>query len=363
MTQPCSSEPDPVRQQPASDAAACPTPFSRYSHIVMGHGSGGRLSANLVEQIFLPAFGNMQSRELRDSAIVPTQNQRLAFATDSFVVRPLFFPGGCIGDLAVNGTVNDLAMSGAIPRFLSAAFIIEEGFPLSQLSTIAFSMGAAAAAVGAQIITGDTKVVERGHGDGCYINTSGLGLVPAGLHIGPDRIQSGDAIVLSGTIGDHGMAIMSVRENLEFEAAIRSDTAALHDLVQTMLDVCPEIHMLRDPTRGGVAASLNEVAAAANVGIELQENQIPIDAAVQSACEILGFDPLFVANEGKLLAFVPPKDADKVVQAMRRHPLGLQAAVIGYTTDEHRQIVVGKTNMGTRRVISMPVSELLPRIC
>ncbi len=363
MTQHPSSEPTPARQPIASDTAACPTPLPRYSHVVMGHGSGGRLSADLIEQIFLPAFACGPSRELRDSAILPTQNQRWAFATDSFVVRPLFFPGGCIGDLAVNGTVNDLAMSGAVPRFLSAAFIIEEGFPLSQLSAIAFSMGAAAAAAGAQIVTGDTKVVERGHGDGCYINTSGLGLVPAGLHIGPGRIQAGDAIVLSGTIGDHGMAIMSVRENLEFEATIRSDTAALHELVQRMLDVCPEIHMLRDPTRGGVAASLNEVAAAANVGIELQENQIPIDAAVQSACEILGFDPLFVANEGKLLAFVPAKDADKLVQAMRQHPLGLQAAVIGHTTDDHRQIVVGKTNMGTRRVITMPVGELLPRIC
>jgi hydrogenase expression/formation protein HypE len=294
---------------------------------------------------------------------LPIGDQRIAFSTDSFVVRPLCFPGGSIADLAVNGTVNDLAMSGARPLYLSAGFIVEEGFSMETLSFLTLRMAEAAEVAGVQVVTGDTKVVEKGHGDGCYINTSGIGLMPGGLYIAPHLACPGDRVIVNGNIGDHGMAVMSVREGLEFDAPIESDTAPLNGLVQKMLEPCPEIHVLRDPTRGGVASALNEIAARSDVGVELDETRLPIRDPVQSACEILGLDPLFVANEGKLLAIVPEKGAAKLVEAMQAHPLGRDASEIGRITDTHPGMVVAKTAIGGTRVVTMQIGEQLPRIC
>ncbi len=342
---------------------SCPLPLQDYPKIVLGHGGGGKLSSELVEHLFLPAFRNEHLECLGDSTILNLGNQRLAFSTDSFVVRPLFFPGGNIGDLAVYGTVNDLAMSGAKPLYLSAGFIIEEGFSMESLTAIATSMAQAAAQAGVQIVAGDTKVVDKGHGDGCYINTSGIGVVPEGISIAPDQARPGDKVIVSGTIGDHGMAIMSVREGLQFEAVIESDTAPLHGLVEAMLESSREIHVLRDPTRGGVASALNEIAEKSGVGIELDETRLPINVPVQSACELLGLDPLFVANEGKLLAIVDGHDADRLVQAMQEHPLGRRACVIGTVTESHPTMVVAKTEIGGKRVVTMQIGEQLPRIC
>jgi hydrogenase expression/formation protein HypE len=288
----------------------------------------------------------------------------LAFSTDSFVVRPLFFPGGSIGDLAVNGTVNDLAMSGAQPLYLSAGFLLEEGFPIAQLAAIVERMAVAARQAGVQIVTGDTKVVERGHGDGCYINTAGIGVVPDGVLIRPANARAGDVVLLSGTIGDHGMAVMSVREGLEFETRIESDCAPLHTLVETMLAAAPgAVHVLRDPTRGGVASSLNEIAASAGVGIAIEESAVPVDTEVAAACELLGLDPLFVANEGKLLAIVSPDGADRVLQAMQVHPLGRRAALIGRVTADRPGLLLARTTLGATRVVPMQIGEQLPRIC
>jgi hydrogenase expression/formation protein HypE len=345
------------------DGYACPMPLRDYPNVVLGHGGGGKLSGDLIEHLFLPAFKNDYLVDLGDSAVFNIGSQRLAFATDSFVVRPLFFPGGSIGDLAINGTVNDLAMSGASPRFLSAGFIVEEGFPMGSLAEIVHRMAEAANRAGVHIVAGDTKVVDKGHGDGCYINTSGIGIVPDGLRIAPDQAEPGDAIILSGTMGDHGMAIMSVREGLEFEAEIESDSAALHTLVEKIIEVCPKIHTLRDPTRGGVASSLNEIACASNVGMVLEESSIPVAPPVQSACEILGMDPMFVANEGKLIAIVPSDQANSVLAEMHRHKHGRQASIIGYVSQEHPKMVVARTAIGTTRVVTMQIGEQLPRIC
>ena len=331
--------------------------------MILGHGGGGKLSSELVEHVFLPAFENELLAGLGDSTVFNVAEGRIAFSTDSYVVQPLFFPGGSIGDLAVNGTVNDLSMSGARPLYLSAGFIIEEGFPISQLRKIAEDMGAAARVAGVAIIAGDTKVVERGHGDGCYINTAGVGVVPAGLHIAPDQARPGDAIIVSGTLGDHGMAIMSVREGLEFEAQIESDSAPLNQMVAKMLNACSDIRVLRDPTRGGLAASLNEIAAASNCGILVNEAVLPINSTVRSACEILGLDPLLVANEGKLICIVPAASAMSVLEAIRSSPFGTSAALIGSVVAEHRKMVVAKTAIGASRVISTPIGEQLPRIC
>jgi len=351
--------------RPAIDFAnfTCPLPLRDYPHVILGHGGGGALSRELIENVFLPAFRNPLLDRLGDSAVVTVDGARLAFSTDSYVVRPLFFPGGSIGDLAVNGTVNDLAMSGARPLFLSAGFIIEEGFPISQLAAIAGQMAAAAREAGVVIVTGDTKVVERGHGDGCYINTSGIGVVAADVLLGSQPIQPGDAVIVSGTIGDHGMAIMSVREGLEFDAPISSDTAALHVLVAAMLAVCPEIRLLRDPTRGGVATSLNEIASLAACGIEIDEARVPVTPVVASACEILGLDPLLVANEGKLLAIVPGDAAADLIAVMRADRRGQRAEIIGRVIAGHPGMVVMKTPFGAMRVVPMPIGEHLPRIC
>lgn len=341
----------------------CPAPLRNHPNIILGHGGGGKLSAELVEHLFLPAFHNESLANLGDSAVVQLNGSRLAMSTDSFVVRPLFFPGGNIGELAINGTVNDISMSGAVPLYLSVGFIIEEGLPIELLGKIVGSMADAARTAGVTLITGDTKVVDKGHGDGLYINTSGIGLLPDGLHIGPTQAQPGDAIILSGTIGDHGMAIMSVREGLQFDTLITSDTAALNGLIADILAVCPTIHVLRDPTRGGVASSLNEIAQASQVGMVLDENKIPVQTAVRSACELLGMDPLYVANEGKLLAIVPPDSAAAVLTAMQQHPLGQQATIIGQVVAKHPGIVAAKTGIGGARVVAMQIGEQLPRIC
>ncbi|MCA9985180.1 MAG: hydrogenase expression/formation protein HypE [Anaerolineales bacterium] len=345
------------------EAWSCPLPLRDYPNIVLGHGGGGKLSAELVQHLFLPAFGNPQLERLGDSAVLPVQRGRLAISTDSFVVQPLFFPGGNIGELAVNGTVNDVSMSGARPMVLTAGFILEEGLPLALLGRVVESMAAAARTAGVTIIAGDTKVVDKGHGDGLYINTSGLGLIPDGVDIGPDRARPGDVVILSGTMGDHGMAVMSVREGLEFETAITSDCAALNGLIGNILAVTSEIHVLRDPTRGGVAASLNEITAAAQVGIQLEERRLPVKGAVRSACELLGMDPLFVANEGKVLVIVPPEWAEPVLATMRRHPLGAEAAIIGQVVAEHPGTLVMQTGLGGKRVVAMQIGEQLPRIC
>ncbi len=342
---------------------SCPLPLRDHPNIVLGHGGGGKLSAELIEHLFLPAFRNELLENLGDSTVLSLNGTRLAMSTDSFVVRPLFFPGGDIGELAVNGTINDLSMSGAKPLYLSAGFILEEGLPLDTLGRIVESMAAAARAAGVALVTGDTKVVDKGHGDGVYINTSGIGLVPPGVEIGPQRAKPGDVVILSGPIGDHGMAIMSVREGLQFETTIESDTAPLNGLVADMLAASPHVHVLRDPTRGGVASSLNEIAQASQVGIQIDENKLPVNQAVRSACELLGMDPIFVANEGKLIAITPPESAETVFEAMRRHPLGQRAAIIGRVVEQHPGMLVARTGIGGTRVIPMQIGEQLPRIC
>jgi hydrogenase expression/formation protein HypE len=342
----------------------CPLPLADYPSIVMGHGSGGKLGNELVEHLFLPAFHNPELENLGDAAVLDLGGSRLAMSTDSFVVQPLFFPGGSIGELAVNGTVNDLAVSGAEPRFLSASFILEEGFPLAQLAAIVEAMAQAAATAGVKIVTGDTKVVERGHGDGCYINTAGVGLLRPGITVGPHRAQPGDAILVSGTIGDHGMAIMSVREGLEFESEIRSDCAALNGMIADVLAAASAaVHAMRDPTRGGLASTLNEIAQSSGVGIEIDEPSLPVRPQVQSACELLGLDPVYVANEGKAVFFVAPEAAERILAVLRAHPLGRDAARIGRVTAEHKRMLVARTAMGANRVIPTQIGEQLPRIC
>jgi hydrogenase expression/formation protein HypE len=330
----------------------------------MGHGGGGKLGNELVEHLFLPAFRNPALESLGDAAVFELGPGKLAMSTDSFVVQPLFFPGGSIGALAVNGTVNDLAVSGAEPKYLSASFILEEGFPLAQLAAVVNAMAEAAATAGVRIVTGDTKVVERGHGDGCYINTSGVGLLRPGVNVGPHRAQPGDVVLVSGTIGDHGMAIMSVREGLEFESQIRSDCAALNGMIAEVLDAAGEaVHAMRDPTRGGLASTLNEIATSSNVGIEIDETTLPVRLEVQSACELLGLDPVYVANEGKAVFFVAPETADRVLEVLRANPLGRDAARIGHVTAQHKRMLVARTSIGGNRVISTQIGEQLPRIC
>jgi hydrogenase expression/formation protein HypE len=348
------------------DAAnwSCPLPLADYPAIVMGHGGGGKLGNELVEHLFLPAFRNAALENLGDAAVLELAGGRVAMSTDSFVVQPLFFPGGSIGALAVNGTVNDLAVSGAEPKYLSASFILEEGFPLAQLAAIVEDMAAAAKTAGVQIVTGDTKVVERGHGDGCYINTAGVGVIRPGVTVGPHRAQPGDVILISGTIGDHGMAIMSVREGLEFESQIRSDCAALNGLILDVLSCADSaVHAMRDPTRGGLASTLNEIAQASDVGMVIDETRLPVRAEVQSACELLGLDPVYVANEGKVVFFVAPEMAEVVLSVLQAHPLGRNAARIGRVTAEHKRMLVARTAMGANRVIATQIGEQLPRIC
>lgn len=343
---------------------ACPIPINDYPTVTLAHGGGGRLTQMLIERMLLPAFANPQLASLHDGALLEVNGARLAFSTDSYVISPLFFPGGDIGSLAVHGTVNDLAMCGAQPLALSTGFVLEEGLPMQDLWRVVQSMQAAAQGVGVAIVTGDTKVVDRGKGDGIYINTSGIGLVPAGVQIDPRRARPGDLVLLSGAIALHGIAIMSVREGLAFETELRSDSAPLHRLVDGLLRAGGEqVHVLRDPTRGGVASALNEIAQAGQVGIRLHETRIPVPDAVRGACEILGLDPLYVANEGKCLAIVAPEAAEAALAAMQADPLGREAVIIGEVVAEHPRRVMLRSRIGGMRVVDMLSGEQLPRIC
>ena len=337
----------------------------KHGHIDMGHGAGGRASAQLIEDIFLKAFDNPYLRQGDDGASLPVPDgARLVLATDSHVVSPIFFPGGDVGCLSVHGTINDVAMLGATPLYLTASFILEEGFALSQLQRVVDSMAAAAREAGVPVVTGDTKVVERGKGDGVFINTSCVGVVAPGIHISGRNARPGDVVLLSGTIGDHGVAVMSQRASLEFETTICSDTATLHTLVAPMLAVAPEgVRVLRDPTRGGLATTLNEIAAQSGVGMVLEEAAIPVLAQVEAACELLGLDPLYVANEGKLVAICSPQSADAVLHAMQSHPLGARAVRIGVVSEDAHHFVQMNTQFGGRRVVDWLSGEQLPRIC
>ena len=371
---------------------SCPVPKSRYDQILLGHGSGGLLTADLIQRVFVPGFGNDILARLEDQATLecgmrtadcglqtteessahgglnsavrsPSAAFRLAFTTDAFVVRPLFFPGGDIGKLAVHGTINDLAVGGARPQYLSAAFILEEGLPLADLERIVGSMRVACREAGVALVTGDTKVVDRGKGDGVFITTSGIGVVPAGRSLSIHAARPGDRVLVSGTIGDHGIAILSVREGLEFETVLESDSAPLNGLTEAILDACPRTRCMRDPTRGGLSSALNELAAASGVGVDLDEAAIPLRREVRGACEMLGLDPLYVANEGKLIAVVPPDDAGRVLDAVRRHPLGRDAAIVGTVVADHPGMVVLRSRIGGARVVSLLSGEQLPRIC
>ncbi len=352
-----------IGQLPDFDGWTCPLPLRDYPRIVIGHGGGGKLSAELIDHLFVPAFNPDGPVELHDSTVIDIAGGRLAFSTDSYVVNPIFFPGGDIGDLAVNGTVNDVAMSGAQPIALSAGFILEEGLLMSKLGRVVESMASAARAAGVRIATGDTKVVNAGQADRIFINTAGFGLVPEGVDIRPSRAAAGDVVIVSGPIGQHGVAIMSLREGLEFGTQITSDSAPLNGLVATMLEAHRDIHVLRDATRGGVTASLCEIAGAGGVGIEYEESLIPVPVEVAAACAFLGLDPMNIANEGKLVAIVPRDGVDAVLSAMRDHPMGADACVIGRVVDDHPGVVVAQTPFGARRVVDVPVGEQLPRIC
>jgi hydrogenase expression/formation protein HypE len=343
--------------------SACPAPILDHKTVVLGHGSGGKLTHQLLQKMILPAFRNPILEAQHDAAALSINGARFAFSTDSYIVHPIFFPGGNIGDLAVNGTINDLAMCGARPRYLSASFIIEEGLSMDDFWRILGAMRDAADAAGVSFVTGDTKVIDRGKGDKIFINTSGIGLIPDGVNIDPALAKPGDVIIVSGPIGSHGMAIMSVREGLEFETPIDSDTAALHRLVEKILDASKAVHVLRDPTRGGVASALNEIAEKCESGILINESSIPIRDNVQGACEILGLDPLYVANEGKLLVFVAREDAESVLSAMRADDLGRESVIIGEVVSDHRGVVVMRTKIGGSRVVDMLSGEQLPRIC
>ncbi|HSG04841.1 MAG TPA: hydrogenase expression/formation protein HypE [Nitrospiria bacterium] len=346
-----------------SGGLSCPLPLSEYPHVLLAHGGGGKLSNQMIQRLIVPEFQNDYLEPLHDGAVVSLNGVRVAFSTDSFVVNPIFFPGGDIGELAVNGTVNDISMCGAKPLFLSAAFIVEEGFPMADLQRIVASMHRAADSAEIQLITGDTKVVDRGKADKIFINTSGMGLVYPDVDIRPGNIRAGDRVILNGSLAVHGIAIMSVREGLEFETEIKSDTAALHGLVGEMLSADPGIHVMRDLTRGGLASGLNEIAEKAGLGIHLRETDIPVGEDVRGACEILGLDPLYVANEGKFIAIVSPEVSDVILPVMRKHPLGKNARVIGEVVSDHPGTVLMKSRIGGNRVVDMLSGEQLPRIC
>ena len=341
---------------------SCPMPVTQHKTIVLGHGSGGRLTAQLVREVFLPAFDNPALRKLDDQAMLDVAPGKIALTTDSYVVTPLFFPGGDIGRLAVNGTVNDLAMGGARPLYLTAAFIIEEGLPLEDLQRVTRSMSQAAQEAGVAIVTGDTKVVNRGCADKLFITTAGVGLVPGGISISASNARAGDAVIVSGPIGDHGITIWSTREGIDFAGSLNSDTAPLHALVEAMIGA-GDVHVLRDPTRGGLGTSLCEIAASSSIGIELDANTVPVREEVKAACEILGMDPLFVANEGRLVAMVAESSAEKVLRAMRRVLRGQDACRIGRVVAEHAGMVLVKTEVGGSRILDVPFAEQLPRIC
>jgi hydrogenase expression/formation protein HypE len=348
---------------PSAAAFTCPAPLPAQNRIVLGHGSGGRLSAELLHDAFLPFFSNPLLDSLEDQATFEIAGARFAFTTDSFVVQPLFFPGGDIGSLAVHGTVNDLAVGGARPLFLSAAFILEEGFPTADLRRITASMAQAASTAGVSIVTGDTKVVEKGKADGIFINTTGIGIVPENVRLSAGDARPGDRVILSGPVGDHGIAILSSRAGIEFETEVASDSAPLHQLCKTMLDAASGIRVMRDPTRGGLSAALNEIAARSQVAIQIDETAIPIRDEVRGACELFGLDPLYVANEGKLVAIVAPESAAAVLSAMRAHPRGRDAAIIGTVGSGHAGLVTMRTAFGSTRIVDLLAGDQLPRIC
>ena len=341
----------------------CPTPITEYDKILLGHGSGGRLSADLIEKIFVPAFNNKILDQLGDQAVVDINGTKVAFTTDSYVVNPIFFPGGNIGDLAINGTVNDLAVGGAKPLYISAGMIIEEGFSINELCAVVESMKQAAQKAGVILVTGDTKVVEKGKGDKIFINTSGIGIVPNNVEISPKKVKPGDKIILSGPIGLHGITILSKREGLEFEVELQSDTAPLNFLVQDMLSASKNVRWMRDTTRGGLSSTLNELAKSTNLCIEINEDSIPIPESVKAACEMLGLDPLYVANEGNLAAVVPADETENILTAMKNNSTGKDAVIIGEVVDDHHKMVLMKTMIGGKRVVDMLSGEQLPRIC
>ncbi len=348
---------------PDFDQMSCPLPLMDHDTVQLAHGAGGRLSADLIDKMIMPRFSSPELEVLEDQAVLDLPPGKVAYSTDTFVVSPIFFPGGDIGDLAVNGTVNDVAMSGADPVALSVGFVLEEGLPLADLHRILCSMERAAKTAGVRIVTGDTKVVGKGSCDGIFINTSGLGVVPAGVELSARKIQPGDKIILSGTLADHGMAVMTTREGLSFRSTVTSDTAALNGLTKLIRKICPAVRCMRDPTRGGAATSLNEFAAAAGVGIKIDGQAVPVRPDVAGACEILGIDPLYVANEGKLLAVVPGECTAETLASIRGNPLGKDAVVLAEVVADHPGTVTLLTGLGAERIVDMPVGEQLPRIC
>lgn len=341
----------------------CPLPIVEQERILLGHGGGGQLSTDLLNKVFLPILGNELLGALEDQAIVRLGGAKLAMTTDAFVVQPIFFPGGDIASLAVNGTVNDLAVGGAEPKYLTATFILEEGLEIEILRKLAHSLRNACDKAGVTFIAADTKVVDRGKADQLFITTTGIGLVPESVNLSIRNARPGDRILVSGTLGDHGMAIMSVREGIEFETTLLSDTAPLHELTRCLLAECPEVRALRDPTRGGLSSTLHELAAASGVGVKLIEAAIPLRSEVRAACEMLGLDPLYVANEGKLVAIVPPEVAERALSILRNQPLGRDAAIVGTVTAEHPGIVTIQSPLGRERIVTLLVGEQLPRIC
>lgn len=342
---------------------SCPFPIQQYPHVLLAHGGGGKLMQQLIEGMFTQAFGPKSASGLHDSTVLNLPAAKIAFTTDSFVVKPLFFPGGDIGALAVNGTVNDLAMSGARPLYLSLGFILEEGLDMAALWRIVRSIKKAADSAGVKIVTGDTKVVDKGKGDGVYINTSGIGIIEHSLSIVPANIQTGDAILINGDVGRHGIAIMATREGLDFETTIESDCAALNDIVSQLIRAGIDIHCMRDLTRGGLASALNEIAQDASKAVQIDESSVPVDRQVASACAIMGFDPLYVANEGRFIAFVPEGQVSKALNVLKNHPLGRGAARIGEVSAEKKPLVTLKSFIGASRILDMISGEQLPRIC
>lgn len=343
--------------------AACPAPIHDYERVVLGHGSGGRLSHDMLARVILPALGRDPNTVLEDQATLPAIEGRLAVTTDAFVIHPLFFPGGDIGSLAVHGTINDLAVGGARPLHLTASLILEEGLAMSTLSRVVGSMRRACEQANVALVAGDTKVVERGKADGMYITTTGIGRVPDALALSVANARPGDRVIVSGTLGDHGIAVLAQREGIELQTELISDSAPLAGLAERMLEACPELRCMRDPTRGGASSALNEIATASRVGIVLDEARVPVRDEVIGACELLGFDPLYVANEGKLIAIVPPNAAERLLDAMREHPYGQSAAIIGEVTADHAGTVVLRSRLGGKRIVAMLSGDQLPRIC
>ncbi len=342
---------------------SCPIPISDYPKVLLAHGGGGKLMQSLIEKMFRPSFSNSLLAQNHDSTVINVKADKIAFTTDSYVVKPIFFPGGDIGTLAVNGTVNDLSMSGAIPRYISIGLIIEEGFPMEDLWRVVKSINASAKEAGVEIVTGDTKVVDKGKGDGIFINSSGIGIIENNLNISPGNIRSGDAVIINGDLARHGIAIMAEREGLAFESKIRSDCAPLNGIVKLLIDSGIEIHCMRDLTRGGLSSALNELAEVSKTEILIDDNSIPVHEDVQGACEILGFDPLYVANEGKFVIFINPEQTGKCLEIMKSHPFGKESAVIGKVTDGSKPAVKLKSRIGTVRILDMLSGEQLPRIC